>query len=392
MAKSLKHGKLTESKEINENGEDMKLGSAHMNKPNADAASINAKLGLPGGKPAITGDEEGDEPLKKNVKAAEHEMGLAEADGDKNDEDVGDVEKKAMKEQEDKDDLVKLEADDCDDEKPMKESQIAESDADIMKKLDEAEKLEETKDVPLNETLDKLFEGQNLTKEFKNRVAAIFEATVNAKTKLVKENIKKKALDVIKEQRLKNMEKMVETLDKMANTTARAWMVENQLAVFDAVSQELSEGAIQTLKSFLCKYNVRVPRSRENLVEKLQSTNTSLRAKLDKALQANMQLQENLADRARKEAIEVLAEGLSDTEKAKFVALAEDLDFTDEKSYRTKLKSIKEGLFSGAPAEKSAEDFAAKMTMTEIKKDEKKVLAEDENVNKYLDVINNGQF
>ena len=70
--------------------------------------------------------------------------------------------------------------------------------------------------------------------------------------------------------------------------------------------------------------------------------------------------------------------------------LAEEVSFTDEKSYRTKLKGIKEGLFPGSK-KTGAEDFASKMLVTE-QGDEKKGSAQpaSEDIKRFVEILDNG--
>ena len=400
MATSFKRGKITESKarKIRE-----EFDPEEFKKEEESADAINKKFGLASGKgpkePEYKVEEEDDDDdllLQKEEEDDEDKMCEEEVEVP---DELKEEEEPDGDEPEDDEDLKEEEGDKEPDGDEVKEGEeedkekVAEADTpdeEILKQL-EAED-EEDKDT-VAEELIRVFEGQNLTKEFRNRVAAIFEATVKAKRRAIKESMKKQALLVIKEERIKNRERMVNTLDRYVNHAARSWFKENRLHVVDGITLELSEGAINVMKGFLSKYNVRVPRSRENLVDKLTVKNKELTEKLDRAIQTNMKLHEAHCSVLKKQYIGSFAEGLSDTEKEKFVRLAEEVSFADSKSYRTKLKSIREGLFSNStPVSKSAEDFASKMMMTEKKEQKAPDASGDAAVLRYVAIAESGKY
>lgn len=309
---------------------------------------------------------------------------VAESDDDEEEVDEGQVQEDQVDE---KDELYDPDLDDAAVNKKFHLLPEEETpDVKIMEKIVEGS-VDEAKSVAelasIKENFEKLFEGENLTKEFKQKVASLFEAAVNIKAKLKVESITKKAVEVVKEERLKSREKIVEAADRLMNHFAKLWFKENRINVVDGVMVELAEGALKATKSYLSTYNVKAPKSRENLIEKLSLDNASFRGKLDNALNENMSLRAELDGIKKKGTIRKLAEGLSDTDKEKFVALAENVSFEDEKSYRTKLKSIREGIFSSAKKDNSAEDFASKM-LIEKKETDKKPETSSSTINPYL--------
>ncbi len=324
-------------------------------------------------------DEEEELEKKDAVTEEEEELKTEEDDLEKKDAvtEEEDLEKKDAVTEEEEDDLEKkkelvAENDYKDDEKIVGEE---DSDEDILKKLEEEDEEEKKASqassdaaVISAESLDKIFEGQNLTKEFRSKVAGIFEAAVNLKVKSLKENVSKNALKVIHEQRTKNFNRLVGSVDRYFRHAAKQWFGENRIAIVDGITLELAEGAVGSVKGFLSKYNVRVPRSRENLVEKLSVANININNKLNKALKNNISLHETVEKLVKEKYINSMAEGLSGTDKEKFVTLAEEVSFIDTKSYRTKLKGIREGLFT--ESKKSSVDFASKMLLENVKKEE----------------------
>ncbi len=266
---------------------------------------------------------------------------------------------------------------------------------DLLEKLNLCESEDKDKvdeqQIQISESFSKLFEGDDsLTKEFKEKAASIFEAAVNVKAKLKNEAFKKRAIEVIKEHKAQNLEVVVSAAERMFNHFSNHWFKENRIAIVDDVTVQLAEGQMRATKDFLSKFNVRVPRSKENLVEKLSLKNAQLRDKLDASLNDQMKLQESLDKVHKNLVIQSIAEGLSDADKEKFVTLAEEISFTDSDSLRTKLTAIKEGVFDSGKKKSGAEDFASKMVLENKKEEgtEKKLLTEssDETSSFYLSV------
>lgn len=424
MAKSLKKGKITESKKVAKKPtkEDFDPASVGVEiEEDMSADEINKMLGLPSGKAPIVEDEE-----EEDIKESEEEYGSSDTDkvveGEDEEEDV--KESEAVPDAEGDEatpDADKMKAVVEDEEEELEKDKVTEdSDEDLAKKLDEGEDEEEVKeswkgkkakkesdgdeeeevkeeedcDDEVKENLSKLFEGQQLTSEFKKQVSAIFEATVNKKVKAVKENYRRKAIQLVKEQRVKAKESMIGTIGRYMDHAAKSWFKENRIPVLDRVTLELSEGAIGAIKGFLTTHNVKIPKNPESMTQKLANRNKVLEAQLEKSLSNEMKLQENLTKIVKKQYVGAFAEGLSDTEKDKFVKLAEEVSFTDVKSYRTKLKSIREGLFSDkSAAGKSAEDFASKM-LSEGKQQKEASPSADGNskVARYVQIAEGGQY
>ena len=221
--------------------------------------------------------------------------------------------------------------------------------------------------------LRKALTEENVTTEAIEKLVTLFEAAVSLKAKEKVDGVVKAALGIVKEESENNLKKTVSLVERLIDPFAKMWLQENIVNTVDVVTCQLAEGALKSVKQFMNKFNVRVPRSRENLVEKLATRNAGLQDKLDKQLQENIKLQESLTKVHKENQVREIAEGLSDTEREKFAALAGELPFVDEDSYRTKLTSIREGLFKPVSSTKTstdADEFASKMLIE--KKEEKK--------------------
>ena len=70
-----------------------------------------------------------------------------------------------------------------------------------------------------------------------------------------------------------------------------------------------------------------------------------LEEKLNKQIEENIQLKKAKGELVKESMIADVANGMTDTETEKFQSLVEDVEFSDEDSYKEKLQTIKESYF-----------------------------------------------
>ena len=72
---------------------------------------------------------------------------------------------------------------------------------------------------------------------------------------------------------------------------------------------------------------------------------SQLEAKLNEAIEKNVSMKTDNAKLVREQVISEMSSDLAETEIEKFKSLTEDVDFTDEDSFRSKLDTLKESYF-----------------------------------------------
>jgi hypothetical protein len=66
---------------------------------------------------------------------------------------------------------------------------------------------------------------------------------------------------------------------------------------------------------------------------------------LNEAIEQSVQLKKNNAGLVKEQVVSEVSSDLADTEIEKFKSLIEDVDYSDEESYREKLSTLKESYF-----------------------------------------------
>ena len=206
------------------------------------------------------------------------------------------------------------------------------------------EKRLETVDVA--EHVDALVEGEgDLSEEFKKKAATVFEAAVKSKIRDEVIRLEGQYKTELEESIEETKEELSEKVDTYLNYVVEEWMKENELAIERGLKGEIAEDFISGLKTLFEDHYVDVPDEKYDVLEAQSEKITELEGKLDEAIQSVVTLRKDNGTLVRDKAISEATEDLADTEIEKFKSLTEDVDFTDEESFKEKLDTLKESYF-----------------------------------------------
>jgi hypothetical protein len=213
---------------------------------------------------------------------------------------------------------------------------------------DEAEEFkddEEEEEFDIQEDVDALVGGEDLSEEFKEKAKTIFEAALRSKVSEIKESLEEQYNVALQEEVQAIAEELQERADSYLEYVAEEWMHENQLAITRGIKEELTESFLVNLKGLFEQHYVSMPDEKydvlENMVKKLDEMENKLNEQIDKNIQLNKRLCEAVADGI----FDDVADGLAATQKEKLASLAESVEFESETSYREKLETLKESYF-----------------------------------------------
>jgi hypothetical protein len=230
----------------------------------------------------------------------------------------------------------------------------------------------------MKEDFEKVFEGQDLTEEFKSKAATIVEAAVSAKVSERIVELEEEYESALEEEINEITSELVEKLDAYLDHAVESYLEENAIAVESALKSEVTEDFLSGLKNLFAEHYIDMPESKVDVVEELAAKVSDLEESLDRVLMANAELAEDLKNTAKVASIYEASRTLSVTNAAKFESLAEGLEFDDLDSFEKKLGHLKEVHFSGKPKKESnilTEDF--------IEEDKDETLYTDETVRAY---------
>jgi hypothetical protein len=202
----------------------------------------------------------------------------------------------------------------------------------------------------IKEDVAALVEGEELTEEFKQKAATIFEAAVMNR---VKQEVAK--LDESYEAKLSEQvevikEGLVEKVDGYLDYIVEQWMEQNEIALERGMKSEILEGFVGGLKSLFEEHYIDIPEEKFDVLGSLEEEVGNLQATLDEQFEANVALSKQLALYQKNQVVSTVAEGLVDTDKEKFNSLVEALTFDDVESFEKKVQTIRESYFTNKAA------------------------------------------
>ena len=197
----------------------------------------------------------------------------------------------------------------------------------------------------ITEDVDALLAGENLSEDFKNKATVIFEAAVNARVSKISEQLEAKFASAFDQEVEAFKEELAGRVDDYMNYVTEQFMEENKLAIEQGLKAELTESFISGLKDLFESHYIDLPEEKVDLVSELADQVSSLEEQLNSEINKAIDLNKELNEHKKQEAIYAVCEGLTQTQVEKVVSLAEGVDFTTQEEFAEKLNVIKESYF-----------------------------------------------
>ena len=222
------------------------------------------------------------------------------------------------------------------------------------KKSIKASHCEETdSEIDVKEDIDALVGDADLSEEFKQKAATIFEAAINSKVKAEQERLQSEYDTKFEEEISKSKSELTEKVDSYLNYVVEEWMKENKLALERGIKGEIAEDFISGLKKLFEDHYIDVPDEKYDVLEDQASKIEDLEKKLNEEIEKNVEMNKVNGSYKRQEIIDEHSKDLADTAKEKFDSLVEGVEYSSEEDFAQKVKTIKESYFE-QKAEKSA--------------------------------------
>ena len=251
-------------------------------------------------------------------------------------------------------------------EEPAKEDEVV-AEEDLKKKVEDAiteepeakedevvaESSEEEVAPELNieEDVEALLQGEELSEEFQAKAKTIFEAAINSKVATIKEDLENDYAKKLEEEIESKKVELTERVDSYLEYVAGEWLQENELAVEAGLKTEMTESFLEGMKSLFEEHYVSIPEDKYDVLENMVNKLDEMEGKLNEQIENNVALNKRLAESKSDGILSDVAEGLAITQKEKFASLAESVEFESEKNYREKLVTLRESYFpSTAPS------------------------------------------
>ena len=218
-----------------------------------------------------------------------------------------------------------------------------------------------SEDISIDVTADMLAltEGENLTEEFKEKAAIIFEAAIVNRVKEELTRINEEYQVKLTEEVDQIKEGLVEQIDGYLDYVVEQWFEQNEIALDQGMKSEILEGFIGGLKSLFEDHYIDVPEEKYDVLAAVQQEVQELHTKLDEQVDINVNLNNKITGLKVKSVADSLAEDLTMTDKSKFFTLIEDLEVDSVESFQKKAQTIKESYFNKKPAKSQVGSFVS---------------------------------
>jgi hypothetical protein len=211
--------------------------------------------------------------------------------------------------------------------------------------VDSTDEEEVEEEFSIEEDVNALLAGEDLSEEFQEKARTIFETAIKSKVAEIKENLQSSYEQALVEEIEVIKEGLIDRVDAYLEYVADEWVAENALAVEHGLKTEMTESFLQGMKGLFEDHYVSIPEDRydviENMVDKLDEMEGKLNEQIERNVALNRRLSESVADVIFADVVE----GLALSQKDKLASLAENVEFDGEANYREKLVTLRNSYF-----------------------------------------------
>ena len=218
---------------------------------------------------------------------------------------------------------------------------------------EETSEEEEVIEYSVEDDLNALIQGEELSEEFREKAATIFEAAINSKVKGIQEELTTSYEEKLVEEVASIKEELKDRVDSYLEYVADEWIAENQLAVESGLKEEMTESFISGMKSLFEEHYVTIPEEKYDVIESMVDKLDEMEGKLNEQIEKNIALNKRLAESVSDVVFADVTDGLAQTQKDKLAGLVENVEFESETAYREKLNTLRESYFPTKVAQRN---------------------------------------
>lgn len=208
----------------------------------------------------------------------------------------------------------------------------------------------------VTEHMNAFFKGEELSGDFKVKAKTIFEnAVLDTSRRIIAESRVRlqEEFDTKIEEKVTQLAEEAEeyktSLDEKVNEylsyVVEDWMKENKVAVQSTLRSDLTESFISGLKVLFEEHYIEIPQEKADVLEQMAEKLSDTENEVEKLISENNELKKQKAKIQMDAIAEKVSYGLSENQKERFLALTENINYSDASEYENSLKTIKESYF-----------------------------------------------
>jgi len=212
-------------------------------------------------------------------------------------------------------------------------------------------------DKTVGEHVDDIFAGEELSEEFKEKAAVIFETVVNEKVNSELSRLEEEFTSKLDEQVQTVTEDLEKKLDSYMDYVVEEWMKDNKLAVDRGLRADVAESFIGGLKVLFSEHNISMPEEQVDVVAEMAEKIEELEKKLNEQIDASIELSKKLEEADKEDILEQVSKDLADTQAEKLRELTAKLEYADLEDFQRKVGIVKENYFSKTEVTEKQDDL-----------------------------------
>jgi hypothetical protein len=211
--------------------------------------------------------------------------------------------------------------------------------------VDSTDEEEVEEEFSIEEDVNALLAGEDLSEEFQEKARTIFETAIKSKVAEIKENLQSSYEQALVEEIEVIKEGLIDRVDAYLEYVADEWVAENALAVEHGLKTEMTESFLQGMKGLFEDHYVSIPEDRYDVIESMVDKLDEMEGKLNEQIERNVALNRRLSESVADVIFADVVEGLALSQKDKLASLAENVEFDGEANYREKLVTLRNSYF-----------------------------------------------
>ena len=209
-------------------------------------------------------------------------------------------------------------------------------------------KIPDKSDFTMSEHMTAMFDGEELSEDFKNKAVAVFEAAINERYDAIVARLEEAYEQTITENTEKILDELASRVNDYVSYIAEEWMKENRLVVESGIKNEIADNFLEGLRDIFEQNYVQVPEEKIDLIDTLDESVNELKNQVNEQVAENMELRKQILALRCDDIFESYCDGLADTQIEKLRTLAEGIEFDSEELFEEKLSVLKESYFGNA--------------------------------------------
>jgi len=234
--------------------------------------------------------------------------------------------------------------DEEDEDEDEEEEEEEEEEVKVKAKKQEAKEEAEIS-VDVSEDVDALFNGEELSEDFRTKATTIFEAAVKSHVKDEAKKIEETVEAKIEERMETFSGEMIENLDGYLDYVVTEWMEENKLAIETGLKTEVTEEFIDGLKDLFESHYIDVPEDKYDVIGEQASKIEELETKLDDEVNSKIEMSKEISEMKKATLFTEATSELASTQVEKIRTLSEEVDFKSEDEYKEAIATLVENYF-----------------------------------------------